>query len=216
MSGCQILVMAKEPVPGRVKTRLCPPATADEAAEIAAAALADTLETVARVPARRHVLVLAGRPTMHRPAGMTTVAQRGAGLADRLANGYADTALPATATLLIGMDTPQVTTDLLARAIAELSTVDAVLGMAADGGWWALGLREPRHAEVLRVVPMSTSDTGRLTGDALRARGLRVAQLPVLRDVDTVDDARLVAAEARGGRFAEAVRRKLERWSVSR
>jgi uncharacterized protein len=216
VTGCQILVMAKEPVPGQVKTRLCPPATPEQAAAIAAAALADTLDTVAAVPAYRHVLVLAGRPSMHRPPVLATVPQRGTGLADRLANAYADTALPGTAALLVGMDTPQVTTDLLAAAIARLSTTDAVLGMAADGGWWALGLREPRHAAVLRDVPMSTPDTGRLTRDALRANGLRVADLPVLRDVDTADDAVAVAAEAASGRFAAAVRRELGERRVTR
>jgi glycosyltransferase A (GT-A) superfamily protein (DUF2064 family) len=200
----QLLVIAKQPVPGLVKTRLCPPCTPAVAAAVADAALHDTLTAVASTPARRRVLVLAGaRP---RPAGFEVVPQRGDGLAVRLANGYLDTALDGVPSLLIGMDTPQVTPRQLTEAADRLaSRADAVLGLAADGGWWALGLRDPRHAAVLRGVPMSTRDTGRLTKHALVSRGLRVEELPVLRDVDTAADAHAVAALCPPGRFAETV-----------
>jgi rSAM/selenodomain-associated transferase 1 len=215
-AAVQLLVMAKTPVPGRVKTRLCPPATPEAAARIAAAALTDTLAAVAATPAARRVLVLARSAVDgavwtvdRRPASVTVVPQRGDGLADRLANAYADTAVPDLPALLVGMDTPQVTPDLLAAAAARLTAaaepVDAVLGMAADGGWWALGLRDATQAAALRGVPTSTPDTGRLTLEALRRRGLRVAPLPVLRDVDTAADAWAVAAGCPGTRFATTV-----------
>lgn len=203
----QLLVLAKEPVPGRVKTRLCPPATPDQAAGLAAAALADTLDTVAGTPADHRVLVLDGA-NVARPAGVRVVPQRGTGLAERLANAYRDTRLPGTASLLVGMDTPQLSTALLTDALARLATVDAVLGPAVDGGWWALGLREPAHGAALHGVPMSTSDTCRLTAAAVRARGMRIAWLPELRDVDTAADAVLVADAMRdrpGSRFVPAV-----------
>ncbi|GAA4205805.1 TIGR04282 family arsenosugar biosynthesis glycosyltransferase [Actinocatenispora rupis] len=207
----QLLVVAKAPVPGRVKTRLCPPATPEQAARIAAAALADTLDAVAATPAARRVLVLdgAGVPV---PPGVTVLPQRGTGLADRLAHAYADSARPGTASLLIGMDTPQVDPGLLTAAIDRLSTVDAVLGAAEDGGWWALGLRDPAYGAALRGVPMSTDRTGARTADALRRTGLRVSDLPVLRDVDTAADARTVAAalgSRAGSRFAAAVTAEL-------
>jgi glycosyltransferase A (GT-A) superfamily protein (DUF2064 family) len=141
------------------------------------------------------------------PAGWHRRPQRGEGLAARLANGFADTALPGTASLLIGMDTPQVTPDLLAAVAAGLDDHDAVLGPAHDGGWWALALRDPSHAQALRGVPMSTVDTGVLTVAALAARGLRVGYGPTLRDVDTVSDALAVAALCPHGAFAESVRR---------
>ncbi|MGH3716010.1 MAG: TIGR04282 family arsenosugar biosynthesis glycosyltransferase [Micromonosporaceae bacterium] len=199
----QLLVMAKQPLPGRVKTRLCPPCTPSQAAAVAQAALDDTLETVAATPARRRVLVLSGeRP---RPDGFTVLPQRGDGLAERLANGYRDSRLPGVPSLLIGMDTPQVTPAQLTGAVRRLAGVDAVLGMAYDGGWWALGLRRPEHAAALIGVPMSTPQTGRLTLGALRRRGLTVALLPVLRDVDTAADAYAVAAQCNGGRFASTV-----------
>src|SRR5438046_8188371 len=102
----QIIVVAKEPVPGRVKTRLCPPYTAAQAARIAEAALADTIEAVSKADAVRRVLLLDGDYAP--PAGWEVVFQRGNGLGQRLANGFADTAEPGVASVLIGMDTPQV------------------------------------------------------------------------------------------------------------
>lgn len=200
MTG-RILVLAKAPVPGRVKTRLCPPCTPAEAAGIAAAALADTLDAVRQVPGR-HLLACDGPPP---PAtGLPVLAQRGSGLAERIANAFAD-AGPGP-TLLIGMDTPQADPRLLSACLSAVDeSVDAVLGPAEDGGWWALGLREPWHARLLAAVPMSTPDTGRLTLAALRAGGLRVALLPTLRDVDEWTDAVAVAELAPGGAFADAV-----------
>jgi glycosyltransferase A (GT-A) superfamily protein (DUF2064 family) len=92
-------------------------------------------------------------------------------------------------------------------ALAEsLAHADAAVGPAADGGSWGLALRDPGYAEVLRDVQMSTSDTGRLTARALRGLGLRVALGPLLRDVDTAADARVVAEQCPTGSFAAAVR----------
>ncbi|MGN9913384.1 DUF2064 domain-containing protein [Phytohabitans sp. LJ34] len=140
-------------------------------------------------------------------AGWALLRQRGDGFGARLAHAHLDaTALqPGHPVLQIGMDTPQVTADLLADAAQRLADADAVLGPARDGGWWALGLRDARHAQALRDVPMSTPDTGRLTRLALTGRGLRVADLPVLSDVDTWSDALAVATAVPGSRFAGAV-----------
>jgi glycosyltransferase A (GT-A) superfamily protein (DUF2064 family) len=180
----QFLVLAKSPVPGRVKTRLCPPWTFEQAAAVAGAALTDTLRTVGT-----GVLVVDGDHPA--PAGWGRIVQRGEQLPARLANAFSDAGTgPA---VLIGMDTPQVTGALLTDAAARLQEVDATLGPAADGGWWALGLRDPAHAEVLRTIATSRSDTGAHTLQALRDRGLRVSVLPTLRDVDTATDARAVA-----------------------
>jgi hypothetical protein len=201
----RILVIAKAPAPGRVKTRLCPPCTPEQAALVAAAALRDTLDAVDATPGVERVLVLDGRFTA--PPGWSTVAQRGDGLGERLRNGFADTRTEG-ASLLIGMDTPQVTAGLLTAALRRLwrPGTDAVLGPADDGGWWALGLRDPAHADVLRRVPMSTPDTAADTFAALRRRGLRVVPLPRLRDVDTSLDAYAVARRCRpGARFPAAV-----------
>ena len=110
----QVVVIAKEPVAGRVKTRLTPPFSPLQAARLAAAALADTLAAAALVRAVRHVLALEGTPGGWLPPGFDVVAQRGRGLDERLAAafGQAYACLPVPV-VLIGMDTPQVTPGML-------------------------------------------------------------------------------------------------------
>jgi uncharacterized protein len=194
-----LLVIAKQPVPGRVKTRLVPPCTYEQAAGLAEAALADTLHTALMLPARRRILVLDGRPGPWLPPGFEILPQRGGPLDERLADAFAAVRGPA---LLIGMDTPQVTPGLLT---VDWKTADAYFGPAADGGFWALGLRVPAPA-LLRGVPMSTPSTGAVQRARLLAAGLRVADLPELRDVDTAADAVAVARQAPRSRFAARAR----------
>jgi glycosyltransferase A (GT-A) superfamily protein (DUF2064 family) len=213
-----LLVLAKAPHPGRVKTRLCPPADPVQAADIAAAALLDTLDAVRAVPGTRPVLALAGNlPGARRHAeitaaldGVPVLAQRGTSLGERIAAAHADAAAlsPGSPVLQIGMDTPQVDPGLLGAAAAALHTTgtDAVLGPAVDGGWWALGLRDPHDAARIADVPTSRADTGDRTARALRRHGLHVRPLPELCDVDTVQDVARVATAAPGTRFACAVR----------
>jgi uncharacterized protein len=198
-----LMVIAKEPRPGRVKTRLTPPYTPEEAAALAEAALADTLAVVAASPAERRLLVLDGIPGRWLPPGIEVVPQTGGGLDERLAAAFALCDGPA---LLIGMDTPQVTPELLRPALSPGGDADAWFGPAADGGFWALGLRKPDPA-LLRGVQMSTPDTGREQRRRLTDAGLTVRDLPELRDVDTAADAELVAELAPGSRFAAAMAR---------
>jgi rSAM/selenodomain-associated transferase 1 len=198
-----LIVLAKAPRAGRSKTRLCPPCTPDEAAALARAALADTLAAVLATPAARRVLVLDGPVGDWLPVGFEVVPQRGDGLDERLANAFADVGGPA---LLVGMDTPQLMPGNLSTGLERLMTpaTDAVLGPAPDGGYWAVGLRSADPRAFLGV-PMSTAHTGRAQLARLRSLGLRVAQLPALRDVDRIADARAVAALAPTGRFAQAL-----------
>jgi hypothetical protein len=202
-SSVTVAVIAKAPVPGRVKTRLCPPATHAEAAAVAAASLQDTLDVVLACHAGRRVVVLDGEVGPWCPPGLEVVAQCGGGLGERLAHAVASLGGPV---VVVGMDTPQLTVALVDRAVHQLCRpgTDAVLGYADDGGYWGIGLRSADH-RVFSGVPMSSPDTGRAQAAALRSCGLRVARLPQLRDVDTFEDARLVAAAVPGGRFAAAV-----------
>ncbi|HEV2820151.1 MAG TPA: DUF2064 domain-containing protein, partial [Solirubrobacteraceae bacterium] len=103
-SAPALAVIAKAPVAGRVKTRLCPPCTPQQAAALAAAALSDTLAAVAATPTHRRVLVLEGERGDWVPEGFEVIPQRGDGLAERLADAFATIGEP---TLLVGMDTPQ-------------------------------------------------------------------------------------------------------------
>jgi uncharacterized protein len=198
-SNATLLVIAKEPVPGRVKTRLVPPCTPRQAAALAEAALADTLQAVLAAPARRRVLVLDGEPGPWLPPGFDVVPQCGGGLDERLAGAFTAVSGPA---LLVGMDTPQLTPGLLT---VDWEGADAWFGPASDGGFWGLGLRVP-DATLVRGVPMSTADTGAVQRARLQAAGLRVAELPRLRDVDTAADAWAVARQAPLTRFAARAR----------
>ncbi|MFI5755143.1 DUF2064 domain-containing protein [Streptomyces sp. NPDC051569] len=199
------MVLAKAPVAGRVKTRLTPPFRPEEAAALAEAALVDTLAAVLAAPARRRVLVLDGVPGDWLPAGIDVVPQSDGGLDERLAAAFGACAGPA---VLIGMDTPQVTPELLAPALAPDAWrgCDAWFGPAVDGGFWALGLAAPDPA-LLRGVPMSVPETGAVQRRRLTDAGLAVRDLPRLRDVDTAYDAELVAARAPDTRFAAALGR---------
>lgn len=205
--GAAILVIAKSPEPGKVKTRLTPPCSPEQAAGLAAAALEDTLAVVAAAGGprrRRRVLVLDGVAGGWVPDGFEVVAQYGDGLAGRLANAFADAGAPA---LLVGMDTPQISTALLEAGLAVLDrrAADAVLGPAADGGYWAIGLgrADPR---VFAGVVMSAATTGAAQLERLEELELTVAALPTLLDVDTIADAREVASAAPRTRFAAALR----------
>ncbi|WP_194925256.1 TIGR04282 family arsenosugar biosynthesis glycosyltransferase [Catenulispora pinisilvae] len=203
-----LIVIAKAPVPGRVKTRLTPPFTPEQGAGLAAAALADTLETVATARFRRRLLALDGEPGLVEvPSGFTVVPQVGGGLDRRLAAAFEQAAaLDPGPALLIGMDTPQVTGPLL-EACLPTSWEDATIGLAEDGGFWSLGFHRPREVELDRLlfdVPMSTDTTGAVQLGRLTAAGLRVRTLPVLRDVDTIADVAAVAAAAPASRFAAA------------
>lgn len=200
-----MLVVAKEPVAGRVKTRLCPPLDLVAAARVAEAALADTLDAVARCGAGRRILVLDGRPGPWLPAGFEVVPQVRGPLGTRLAAAWSHAGGPG---VQIGMDTPQLTPSLLDHALGLVAGGDArtaALGAAEDGGWWALGLNRWRRG-VFDGVPMSTARTAACQRDRLLALGLAVTDLPVLRDVDTAADALAVAAAAPETRTAGVVR----------
>jgi glycosyltransferase A (GT-A) superfamily protein (DUF2064 family) len=200
-----LLVLAKTPVAGRVKTRLCPPCTPAEAAALAAAALADTLDAATAAGADRVLLALDGEPGDWVPPGVVVVDQGEGALDRRLARAWSHVR---GAGLQVGMDTPQVTAALLDDAMSLLVRphVDAVLGLADDGGWWAIGLRPPAPS-VFRGVPTSRPDTGRRQHARLLALGWRTALVPRLRDVDTFADAVAVSARSPQTRFARALAR---------
>jgi uncharacterized protein len=209
--AAQVLVIAKAPVPGRVKTRLTPPFTPYEAAALAEASLADTLETVRRTRVIRRVLALAGEPGPWLPEGFDVIAQRGGGLDERIAAAMWDAycALPVPV-VLIGMDTPQVTPGLLEAAAQPLvnATADATFGPAEDGGFWMLGLRRP-EPELVVGVPMSEPFTGRAQLVRLIQADLRIHMAPELVDVDTLAEAARVARQAPASRFAATLAQTL-------
>lgn len=195
-----LIVLAKQPVAGFSKTRLSPPFSLEEAAELAQAMLVDTLQAVAATPGVRRLLVLRGETGPWLPDGFEVISQRGGSHAERIGAAFEDAGGPA---LLVGMDTPQVTPQLLSRSVETLQEpgTDAVLGPATDGGWWAAGFRRPQP-DAFAGVPMSRPDTFERQVQRFDRLGLRWAKLPVLSDVDDIDSARRVAAAAPDSSFA--------------
>jgi len=204
------LVVAKAPVPGRVKTRLGEHIGMAEAADVAAASLLDTVLACRDAFGPDECLLalegdladaVRGDELRRLLDGWRIGRQRGVALGERLANAHLDVP-PGGPVVQIGMDTPQVTPAQLLEAAAALDGQDAVLGPADDGGWWVLVLRRPSGASALRAVPMSTPTTYDDTRAALVGDGLSVGVTAGLRDVDTVGDAEQVAAQAPDGEFA--------------
>jgi len=188
--------MAKSPQPGRVKTRLCPPCTFEEAARVAEAALADTLAAVSATGADRKVVALDGPPGPWLPPGFEIIPQRGSSLATRLAHAWADLGVAGNGWgIQIGMDTPQVTTGLLDGCLADLTPRRALLGPALDGGWWLIGLPTTDPYPVFSGIKTSRSDTGAAQAHRLCALGFLLRRAPLLRDIDTVADLLAVTAE---------------------
>lgn len=208
-----VLVVAKAPVPGLAKTRLAATLGEQVAADIAAAALLDTLDAVADTPVTHRVVAMTGDldracradEIRARLASFTVVGQRGDGFADRLIHAHADASAlgGGQPVVQIGMDTPQVSAELLAGCARLLRTVPALLGMARDGGWWVLGITDAATAQCLRDVPMSLPETGAVTLAALHDTGISVNLVEELHDVDTIGDVPLVRAACRpSSRFA--------------
>jgi glycosyltransferase A (GT-A) superfamily protein (DUF2064 family) len=204
--GSQVIVIAEAPAPDRVDDWLSPPLHPQQAALVAEAALADTLEVVAAAPVTRRVLALDGAPGDWLPDGFRVFGQRGSGLDERIAAAFADAyAVAPLPMVLIGTDTPQVTVDMLGDAVASLESgeADAVFGPSTDGGFWLLGLRRPDRS-LLAGVPMSDKDPGRALLERLAGAGLRVALAPRLTEVSSLETAEQVAGQCPSSRFAAA------------
>ena len=213
MKPAVMLVVAKAPVSGTVKTRLGRVVGMERAAQLAAAALLDTIAvSVAAYGVARCHLALDGdladaersRELLDATAGWTVHPQRGDDFAARLVNAHADTAVAAGAPVVqVGMDTPHLRSQTLTEVASRLIDPDAaVIGPASDGGWWLLGVGSPQLVRLLGDVPMSTPRTGELTRKALVRAGACVTDVETLRDVDEILDAESVAAAAPRTRFA--------------
>ena len=197
-----LVLIAKEPLPGTAKTRLHPPLSLEQAAMVAAAAIDDTLAAMQSLPATRRILLFEGNRLPPRSEEYDVTGQTSGTLDLRLGAIFDECQGP---TLLIGMDTPQLTADDLGPAFtAWPDDVDAWFGPASDGGFWALGMREPR-GDLIRGVPMSQDDTAAVQRERLENAGLRVGLLPTLTDVDTINSAREVAAIAPHTLFARTL-----------
>ena len=194
-----LIIIAKECIPGRVKTRLHPPLSLEQAASLASASLADTFRAVRALDPSRRILLFDGNLFPLGSEPFDVIHQVSGNLDERLGAIFDECEGP---TVLIGMDTPQLDAAMLAPLFDEWpSDVDAFLGFAVDGGYWTIAMAKP-DGSLIRGVPMSQDNTGQLQLERLTGAGLRVRMLPELVDVDTIDDARLVAGLAPQTEFA--------------
>jgi len=214
-----VAIMAKAPWPGAVKTRLCPPLGAEEAAALyrcflldkiaAVRALARTRPLIAYSPeeARAEFAALAPDFALMRQRGPDLGARLHATLAGLLADGH-------PGAIAVDSDTPTLPREFLQRAVDCLlgGDVDVVLGPTEDGGYYLIGLRAA-HSTVFEAVPWSTSAVLEVTLGRAAAAGLRAFCLPAWFDIDTPDDLLRLERALTDGPTSAA---ETERFMVSR
>jgi hypothetical protein len=197
-----LVVFAKAPRPGEVKTRMCPPLSQVEAAELYASMLADVLETTSRAAPPLgldpvlavHPPDLCGALASEVPTPFRVIPQRGADLAARMAWAVREAAAGgARRVLLRGSDSPTLDGQALAEALADLDTHDVVLRPDRDGGYNLVGLRWPTP-EIFEH-PMSTPSVLEETLALARRLGLATRVADPGFDLDTLADLRWLARE---------------------
>jgi rSAM/selenodomain-associated transferase 1 len=192
--------MAKQPVPGTVKTRLCPPLTPPEAADLYDVFLRDTISNVSGI--RDADCYVAYDPETSReffsrlvPEGVRCIAQGEGDLGGKLSEiserlfsmGY-------TKVILIVSDTPHLPAEYLTGGLRRLDCADVVLGPCDDGGYYLIGSRH-HYPALFSDMPWSTSRVCSMTLERTRAAGLTGYLLPVWYDLDTIEDVRRLAGE---------------------
>lgn len=191
--GDALVLFARAPVPGRVKTRLARDIGREPAARLYQAMVEDLL---AAHRGRSYRLVVATdgprRAFGNLLDGLDTVAQGKGDLGDRLARTFRALLREHQRVIIAGTDLPDLGTRDVRRAFCLLQNRDTVLGPAADGGYYLIGLKEP--ANLFSSIPWSTPRVLQQTLRRANHLGLRVALLPELADVDTLEDLRFVAA----------------------
>jgi rSAM/selenodomain-associated transferase 1 len=196
-----VAIMAKAPQAGEVKTRLCPPLSLSDAAELYRRFLLDKIEQVTTL--RAASLAIAYTPAEARAffeevaPGFVLVQQRGADLGDRLANSLGELLNRGHhGAMAIDSDTPTLPVGFLQQAVDLVTTpgIDVVLGPTLDGGYYLIGLRA-MHRELFEAMAWSTSAVLPETIRRADAMGLRVACLPPWYDIDTPEDLGRLRAE---------------------
>jgi hypothetical protein len=196
----RIVIFAKAPVAGRVKTRLIPALGAEGAARLAGEMLERTLEEAL---ATGHAVELCGEPDatewLEPRPGLALTAQGEGGLGERLARA-AERVLREEPALLVGADCPELGRDRLRAAAAALEDHDAVIHPAHDGGYALLGLRG-FEGSVFQGIAWSTSAVAEQTMRKIEGLGWSLQVGETLRDIDEPGDlAHLASSRRKPGR----------------
>lgn len=194
-----LVIFAKAPIPGQVKTRLCPPLTPDEAATLHGSFVLDTLERTKTAVGKLNVRMdryLACAPSsthvffkiMEERHGVTLIDQVGDDLGARMHQAVATMfSRGYRRTMLIGTDVPTVPLEYLRQALTLLDSHDLAIGPALDGGYYLIGMSKP-IPELFAEIPWSTDQVLRLTQEKAAGLGLTTALIQPWRDVDTLGD----------------------------
>jgi rSAM/selenodomain-associated transferase 1 len=188
-----VVVFARWPAPGRVKTRLAPALSAGPACDLHVAMLKDTLAAVRGAGADRRVLCWADAPPDAQPSavpgseGCEWRSQGEGALGERLERAVATLMARGGRIVVTGSDAPELTSAALDRAFAALATFDLVIGPTSDGGYYLIGLSRSASG-LFQDVAWSTPHARHDTLRAARALGLSVETLAPLADVDTGAD----------------------------
>ena len=194
-------IFSKVPIPGRVKTRLVPPLTQDQAAAVARVLLEETLRRFPSAVRAAWALFLDGDPepwltSLAADHGVPIAAQGPGDLGARLDRAFrAMHAAGAVRAVVIGSDSPTASPAWIAGALELLDDADAVLGPARDGGYWLIGIRPGREA-IFEEIPWSTPDVSSETRRRAAASGWSLAEAPAWYDLDEPVDLTRAAADA--------------------
>ena len=195
-----LIIFAREPVPGLVKTRLARDVGEQVAAELYAAMLDDVLEKVALLEDVRLLVFWAAKegqfPFFPAIPRLEMFEQHGADLGERMANAFATAFDKGIRNCcIIGSDLPDLPLEFVRQAfhMLEEETTDAVLGPCSDGGYYLLGMRKLLCSRLFEDVPWSTSLVLETSLERCREAGLNVGLLPEWHDIDTIEDLRRLA-----------------------
>ena len=199
MTGASVALFAKTPRAGRVKTRLVPPLTHEDAARVAHASIVDTMRRIVPSVSARWTLFLEGErdeaiEALAKEHGVATASQRGEDLGERLWSAFQELRLRSDgAVLAIGSDSPTLDPQRIEEAIEALQVCDVVLGPTEDGGYYLIGMSGD-HGALFRDIPWSSGGTAAVTLERARERSLEVRLLAPWYDLDDPES----LARARG------------------
>jgi len=207
MKRAILCIFAKPPVAGKVKTRLIPYLSAEQAATLAAAFLEDVASACTQIPQSETIIATVGAwpEKLSRPKGLDLWQQGEGDLGERMETILSRALQEAPAALAIGADVPLISHAILEDALQKLESHDAVIGPSEDGGYYLLGLK---HTEpgLLAKLPWSQPHTREATAKRLRSLGYTIAETQTLFDIDTPVELKRLNAEQR----CHATRRVLD------
>ena len=199
-----LIIFAKAPIPGQVKTRLCPPLAPDEAATLHGTMVLDTLERSRNLLGFDRFLACA--PSKQHPFFKAVGARQGVHLLEQVQgdlghrmhdmfcslfeSGY-------RSAVVVGTDLPTVHSELLRQALKGLADHDVVLGPSVDGGYYLIGLNRPM-VELFSDIPWSTDQVLPSTLEKAQRLSLSVQLLTQHRDLDTLTDLQFYIQETQG------------------